>query len=79
VPYEVVVVTNADGPQLTDVSQRPGVIYYSVSKDLQQFWALMTRLQSDMATTAHIESAPGLPPEFWMVHAAGRDHPIIKP
>jgi hypothetical protein len=78
-PYEIVVVTNADGPRLTDVSQRPGVIYYCVSKDLQEFWVTMTRLQSDVATTAHLEWAPGLPQEFWMVHAAGRDYPIGKP
>ncbi len=78
-PYEVVVVTNANGPRLTDVSQRPGVIYYCVSKDLQGFWVAMTRLQSDVATTAHIVSAPGLPKEFWMAHAPGHDYPIRKP
>jgi hypothetical protein len=73
-PYELVVVTNADGPRLTDTSQRPGVIYYCVSKNLQEFWVTMTRLQSDIAATARLESAPGLPEEFWMFHEAGRDY-----
>jgi len=76
--YEVVVVTNADGPRLTDTSQRPGVIYYCVSKGLQEYWITMTRLQTDLATTARIQSAPGLPQEFWMIHEVGRDYPIGK-
>jgi len=66
--YEFVVQTNAEGPRVASVSPRPGVIYYCVSKDLQQFWLTMTRLQFDMDSTAHVESAPGLPPEFWMSH-----------
>jgi hypothetical protein len=78
-PYEVVVVTNADAPRLTDISHRPGVIYYCVSKDLQEFWVTMTSLQSDVATTAYIKPVAGLPEEFWMVHAAGRDYPVRKP
>lgn len=78
-PYEVVLVTNAEAPRLTDVSQRPGVIYYCVSKDRQEFWATMTRLQSDVAPNAYIEPAGGLPEEFWLIHAAGRDYPIRKP
>jgi hypothetical protein len=78
-PYEVVVVTNADAPRLTDVSKRPGVIYYCVSKDLQEFWVTMTELQSDVASTAYIHRVAGLPEKFWLVHAAGRDYPVRKP
>jgi hypothetical protein len=78
-PYEVVVVTNANAPRLTDVSQRPGVIYYCVSKDLQEFWVTMTVLQSDVASTAYINRIAGLPEEFWLIHAAGRDYPVRKP
>lgn len=78
-PYEVVIVTNADGPRLTDVSQRPGVIYYCISKDLQEFWVTMTELQSDVASTAHIHRVADLPENFWLVHAAGRDYPVRKP
>jgi hypothetical protein len=73
-PYEVVVLRDADGPRLTDVSPRPAVIYYSVSGNLQEFWITMTRLQSDVDSTAHLDSFSGWPPEFWMVHEAGRNY-----
>jgi hypothetical protein len=42
-PYEII----ATGPRFTDVSQRPGVIYYCVASDLQEFWVTMTSLPSD--------------------------------
>lgn len=79
VPYEIVIVTNASGPRLTDVSQRPGVIYYSISKDMQEFWLTMTELQSDVTSTAHIHGSADLPEEFWLVHATARDYPVRKP
>jgi hypothetical protein len=46
-PYEIVVETNAIGPRLQDMSQRPGVVYYCVREDLQEFWVTMTALQDD--------------------------------
>jgi len=79
-PYEIVVATNADGPRMVNLSQRPGVVYYCVSKDLQEFWVTMTGLQSDMAPTAQIARVAGLPVEkVRLVHAAGRDYPVRHP
>jgi hypothetical protein len=79
-PYEIVVETDANAPRLTDVSQRPGVIYYCVSKDLQEFWVTMTGLQSDVARTAHIKRVGGLPEDkIWLVYAAGREYPVKNP
>jgi hypothetical protein len=79
-PYEIVVATNADGPRMVNLSQRPGVVYYCVSKDLQEFWVTMTGLQSDMALTAQIARVAGLPDEkVRLVHAAGRDYPARHP
>lgn len=77
--YEIVVATNAHGPRVTDVSQRPGVIYYSVSGDLQEFWVTMTSLQSDVASAASIRHIADLPFEpLELVHAAGRDYSVKK-
>jgi hypothetical protein len=70
--YQVVVAGGAGGPRTTDTDKRPGVVYYCVSTDLQQFWITMTRLQSDLATTAYIEPLPGLSREFWVIHQIGR-------
>jgi len=79
-PYEIVVVNDANGPRLANISQRPGVIYYSVSSDLQEFWVTMTGLQSDTATTASIARVAGLPDEdIRLVHAAGHDYPVRHP
>jgi hypothetical protein len=79
-PYQISVETNATGPHLQNVSQRPGVIYYCVSADLQEFWVTMTSLPADVSRTAvlrHVADVPGEPVE--LVHAAGRDYPIKKP
>jgi hypothetical protein len=78
-PYELIVVTNAAGPRVTDVSQRPGVIYYSVSGDLQEFWVTMTGLPSDVAPAATIKRVADRPEmEYWIVHAAGHDYQVKK-
>jgi hypothetical protein len=78
-PYEIIVANNATGPRLTDVSQRPGVIYYCVASDLQEFWVTMTSLPSDVAPTASIRHIAGLAYEpVDLVHAAGRDYPAKK-
>jgi hypothetical protein len=62
---------------MTGLSQRPGVVYYCVSKDLQEFWVTMTGLQSDVAPTAYIARVAGLTDEkVRLVHAAGRDYPV---
>jgi len=69
-PYELVIINNAISPRLTDVSQRPGVIYYCVSRDQQEFWVTMTSLNSDEASAAVIERVAK--------HAAGSDYPVKK-
>jgi hypothetical protein len=69
VPYQIVVVSNATGPRLADVSQRPGVVYYCVSKDLQEFWVTMTALRSDVARTATLKRVAEEPDgDYWMIH-----------
>jgi hypothetical protein len=78
-PYEFVVATGADGPRTANTSPRPAVIYYCVSTDQREFWVTMTRLQSDVAATAHVEIDPGLPREFWVYHGVGRDRHIKNP
>ena len=76
-PYEIVVANNADGARMANLSQRPGVVYYCVSKDLQEFWVTMTGLQTDVAPTAYIARVAGLADEkVRLVHAAGRDYPV---
>jgi len=82
-PYQIVVVNNANGPRVTDVSRRPGVVYYCVSSDLQEFWVTMTRLQSDLAVTASLRPFADVAPVFmeekyWVIHAAGLDYPARK-
>lgn len=79
-PYKVVVVSNANGPRLTAASQRPGVIYYCVSSDLQEFWATITGLQSDVGRAASIKHVADRPEfEYYVIHDAGRDYPPREP
>lgn len=78
-PYEVIVVNDANGPRLADVSERPGVIYYCVAGDLQEFWVTMTSLPTDVAHAASIRHVADLASEpVELVHAAGRDYPVKK-
>ena len=44
--YQIVVENNASGPHVTHVTQRPGVVYYSVTPDLREYWLTMTVLPS---------------------------------
>jgi hypothetical protein len=53
-PYEIVVEPDASGPRLSNFSRRPGVIYYRVSKDLQEFWLTMTQLPAELAFSATV-------------------------
>ena len=47
---------DASGPRLDNVSDRPGVIYYAVSSDQQQYWVTMTGLLKDTSSTATLKS-----------------------
>jgi hypothetical protein len=60
-PYEIVVETNATGPRLQNMSQRPGVVYYCVSEDLQEYWVTMTALQEDYGSASSIRRMGGQP------------------
>ncbi len=53
--YQIVVVNDASGPRLDNVSDRPGVIYYAVSSDQQQYWVTMTGLLKDTSSTATLK------------------------
>ena len=55
-PYKLVIESKAKGPCITDVSPRPGVIYYSISPDRQEFWATMTGLSSNLSNTAALRT-----------------------
>lgn len=78
-PYEIVVINDANGPRSTNISQRPGVIYDCVSKDLQEFWVTITGLRSDVASTAYLREAVLPQEEIQVVHASGHDYPMRKP
>ena len=77
VPYEIVVENDAVGPHLSNMPQRPGVIYYCVSQDLQEFWVTMTALKKDFSSAASIKRVGGqLTDKVWLIHAAGKDYPV---
>ena len=77
VPYEIDVENSALGPRLSNMSQRPGVVYYCVSQDLQEFWVTMTALQTDFSSGSSIKRVAGQPDgKVWLVHAAGKDYPV---
>ena len=79
-PYKVVVLSNASGPRLTAASERPGIIYYCVSGDLQEFWTTMTGLNSDVGRRASIKHVGDSPDyEYYIVHEAGRDYSPSQP
>lgn len=74
-PYQIVVINGASGPRLTDVSREPGVIYYCVTNDRQQFWITMTGLYEDAARAATLKRVSDSPEEKpWVITAAGKDY-----
>ena len=74
-PYEVVVVNNAIGPSLDHLSPRPGVVYYCVRNDFQQFWVTMTGLNEDLERIAQLKRVADLPSEKpWIITAKGKDY-----
>jgi len=76
-PYQIIVHTGAASPEL-DASGRPGIIYYCISSDLQEYWVTMTALQREVSTSASLKQTIGPPQVAWIVHARGRDYPIEK-
>lgn len=75
-PYEIVVVRDASGPRLENMSSRPGVIYYCVSSDQQSFWATMTALNQDVSRSASLNNVAGIPGRPWIIEANGKDYPL---
>jgi tetratricopeptide (TPR) repeat protein len=75
-PYQVLVFSNATGPRVENLADRPGVIYYCVSGDLQKFWATMTGLNTDFAQSATIKRVADLSDEKpLMAKGVGSDYP----
>lgn len=77
-PYEIVVDADAKGPRLTGVSKRPGVIYYCVSRDLNEYWVTMTALNSFVGTAASLKQTIGPPQKTWIPHGRGQDYATTK-
>jgi hypothetical protein len=76
-PYQVVVVNKASGPRLANLSQQPGVVYYCVTDDQQQFWVTMTGLREDVSGAATLRRvADSVDDKPWVVTAAGKDYPL---
>jgi len=73
-PYQVVVVGGAAGPKLSRLSERPGVIYYCVSADDQQFWVTMTGLLGDVAPKAALRTLGRPYDQPWVITASGKDY-----
>jgi hypothetical protein len=74
--YEIVVDADAKGPRITGVSKRPGVIYYCVSRHLNEYWVTMTALDSFVGTAASLKQTVGPPQEIWIPHGRSQDYAI---
>jgi hypothetical protein len=76
-PYQVVVINKASGPRLANLSQQPGVVYYCVTDDQQQFWVTMTGLREDVSGAATLRRvADSVDDKPLVVTAAGKDYPL---
>lgn len=79
-PYQIVVTNDATGPRLEGLSERPGVIYYCVTADGQQFWVTMTGLHEDVSRTATLKRvADRSYDKPWLITATGKDYPPRDP
>ena len=77
--YEIVVIAGATGPKLDAPSARPGVIYYCISADNQQFWVTMTGLHQDVSPKATLKTLADRPSdEPWLITASGKDYAFPK-
>jgi hypothetical protein len=75
--YQIVVINSASGPRLENVSQQPGVIYYCVTDDQQQFWVTMTGLNEDVSRVATLKTVADRPYDKpWLITVAGKDYPL---
>lgn len=77
--YETVFIDGAVGPRLNGLTDRPGVIYYCVSADKQQFWVTMTGLYRDVAAKAALKTVSDRPSyEPWLIEASGKHHASVQ-
>ncbi len=72
VPYEAEVTADATGPRAVNPSPRPGVTYYCVSPNRQEYWLTMTELDADLGSNARFFRAIQQNGE-WFLHATGSD------
>jgi hypothetical protein len=78
-PYEIVIVQTATGPRMDNLADNPGVIYYCVSADRQQFWATMTGLHADLSRAATLSRVADVPEgKVRLVTAKGMDYPVRR-
>ncbi len=70
VPYQVVVENKPDGPNITNVSTRPGLVYYKISPDSKEYWLTMTVLSSSTPGFANLLTHNGQP---YIIHKKLRD------
>jgi len=76
-PYQIVVINSASGPRLANLSEQPGVIYYCVTSDLQQFWVTMTGLPEDVSRRAVLKRDADRPYDKpSLITAEGKDYPV---
>lgn len=76
-PYKIVLVQNARGPRMDNLADDPGVIYYCVSADRQQFWATMTGLYKDVSRSATLSRVADIPDgKARLATAQGKDYPV---
>jgi hypothetical protein len=74
-PYEIVIVENASGPRLNDTATHPGVIYYCLSSDRQQYWVTMTALDEDLANIAVLKTtADPSATQPWIISASAKEY-----
>jgi len=77
IPYQIVIVTNASGPRLDNVSTRPGVVYYCVSTDRQQYWLTITGLQKDVSAKVDLKRLIDRPNEKILIFTkSGSDYSV---
>ena len=77
-PYEVIVVQNASGPQTDHFSERPGVIYYWIANDQQRFWVTMTELTEDVSRSASLKMLSLPRPNPYVIAVDSGDYPIRR-
>jgi hypothetical protein len=76
-PYEIVVVQNASGPRMDNLSNKPGVVYYCIGADKQHFWVTMTGLHEDVARSASLSRVADIPDgKPRLVTAESKENPI---